>query len=198
MVSLEVATHGLKFNKSKLQAVVEAWRWGWNCWCVLSNTFVTNDITLVALAAGRLLSTQAQAPPPAPKKVSFETTEAQNKHFLLFLYRRRPLEILRMRIEYLLTCTVVTTGNWRAPWAEWEVSWSEYSCYTCVRFFFFQGDWYKTKEILIKGHDWILQEIKKSGLRGRGGAGFPSGLKWSFMNKPPDGRWAAVIHTGSF
>lgn len=27
-----------------------------------------------------------------------------------------------------------------------------------------------------------------SGLRGRGGAGFPSGLKWSFMNKPADGR----------
>ncbi|CAI2169876.1 8744_t:CDS:10 [Funneliformis geosporum] len=51
-----------------------------------------------------------------------------------------------------------------------------------------RGDWYKTKEILEKGHEWILQEIKTSGLRGRGGAGFPSGLKWSFMNKPPDGR----------
>jgi NADH dehydrogenase (ubiquinone) flavoprotein 1 len=47
-----------------------------------------------------------------------------------------------------------------------------------------RGDWYKTKEILLKGHDWIIQEIKTSGLRGRGGAGFPSGLKWSFMNKP--------------
>ena len=51
-----------------------------------------------------------------------------------------------------------------------------------------QGDWYKTKEILLKGHEWILDEVKKSGLRGRGGAGFPSGLKWSFMNKPSDGR----------
>ena len=51
-----------------------------------------------------------------------------------------------------------------------------------------RGDWYKTKEILLKGHDWILNEIKESGLRGRGGAGFPSGLKWSFMNKPHDGR----------
>jgi len=40
------------------------------------------------------------------------------------------------------------------------------------------GDWYKTKEILLKGHDWIISEIKTSGLRGRGGAGFPSGLKW--------------------
>ncbi|KTW25980.1 NADH-ubiquinone oxidoreductase 51 kDa subunit, mitochondrial [Pneumocystis carinii B80] len=46
------------------------------------------------------------------------------------------------------------------------------------------GDWYKTKEILLKGHEWIISEIKASGLRGRGGAGFPSGLKWSFMNKP--------------
>ncbi|KAI8346433.1 hypothetical protein B0O80DRAFT_479269 [Mortierella sp. GBAus27b] len=51
-----------------------------------------------------------------------------------------------------------------------------------------RGDWYKTKEILLKGHEWILNEMKESGLRGRGGAGFPSGLKWSFMNKPSDGR----------
>jgi len=51
-----------------------------------------------------------------------------------------------------------------------------------------RGDWYKTKEILLKGHDWILNEVKTSGLRGRGGAGFPSGMKWSFMNKPSDGR----------
>ena len=40
------------------------------------------------------------------------------------------------------------------------------------------GDWHKTKEILLKGHDWIISEVKASGLRGRGGAGFPSGLKW--------------------
>lgn len=51
-----------------------------------------------------------------------------------------------------------------------------------------RGGWYKTKEILLKGHEWILKEVKESGLRGRGGAGFPSGLKWSFMNKPGDGR----------
>lgn len=51
-----------------------------------------------------------------------------------------------------------------------------------------RGDWYKTKEILLKGIDWIQGEVKKSGLRGRGGAGFPTGLKWSFMNKPNDGR----------
>lgn len=41
------------------------------------------------------------------------------------------------------------------------------------------GDWYKTKEILLKGHDWIISEVKASGLRGRGGAGFPSGMKWA-------------------
>ncbi len=40
------------------------------------------------------------------------------------------------------------------------------------------GDWHKTKEILLNGHDWIIGEVKASGLRGRGGAGFPSGLKW--------------------
>merc|ERR1719192_610284 len=51
-----------------------------------------------------------------------------------------------------------------------------------------RGDWYKTKEILGMGRDFIINEIKTSGLRGRGGAGFPSGLKRSFMNKPDDGR----------
>ena len=30
----------------------------------------------------------------------------------------------------------------------------------------------------------VLEEVKKSGLRGRGGAGFPAGLKWSFLAKP--------------
>ena len=40
------------------------------------------------------------------------------------------------------------------------------------------GDWHKTKEIIGKGHDWLINEIKASGLRGRGGAGFPSGLKF--------------------
>ena len=51
-----------------------------------------------------------------------------------------------------------------------------------------RGDWYKTKEIVEKGADWIINEVKISGLRGRGGAGFPSGMKWSFMQKPDDGR----------
>jgi len=51
-----------------------------------------------------------------------------------------------------------------------------------------RGSYYKTKEIILKGHDWILKEITASGLRGRGGAGFPSGMKWGFMNKPSDGR----------
>jgi len=51
-----------------------------------------------------------------------------------------------------------------------------------------RGDWYKTKEIILKGKEWIQKEVVKSGLRGRGGAGFPTGMKWSFMNKPDDGR----------
>ena len=40
-----------------------------------------------------------------------------------------------------------------------------------------------TKEIIEKGRDWIIEEIKTSELRGRGGAGFPTGLKWSFAPK---------------
>ena len=51
-----------------------------------------------------------------------------------------------------------------------------------------QGDWYRTKDLLWQGPDGIVDEIRQSGLRGRGGAGFPSGLKWSFMPKNTDGR----------
>ncbi len=46
-----------------------------------------------------------------------------------------------------------------------------------------RGVWDNTKGILDKGRDWIIDEMKKSGLRGRGGAGFPTGVKWSFMPK---------------
>jgi NADH-quinone oxidoreductase subunit F len=49
-----------------------------------------------------------------------------------------------------------------------------------------RGAWDGTKELIHKGRDWIVEEIKKSGLRGRGGAGFPTGLKWSFMPKESD------------
>ncbi|MQA65276.1 MAG: NADH-quinone oxidoreductase subunit NuoF [Alphaproteobacteria bacterium] len=52
-----------------------------------------------------------------------------------------------------------------------------------------RGNWDGTAEIMAKGADWIVNEIKNSGLRGRGGAGFPAGVKWSFMPKEPkDGR----------
>jgi NADH-quinone oxidoreductase subunit F len=51
-----------------------------------------------------------------------------------------------------------------------------------------RGHWDGTKAILEKGRDWIIDEMKASGLRGRGGAGFPTGLKWSFMPKESDGR----------
>jgi NADH-quinone oxidoreductase subunit F len=46
-----------------------------------------------------------------------------------------------------------------------------------------RGDWDGTAGILAKGVDWIVAEMKASGLRGRGGAGFSTGLKWSFMPK---------------
>lgn len=51
-----------------------------------------------------------------------------------------------------------------------------------------RGQWSNTAEIIKKGRDWVINETKASGLRGRGGAGFPTGLKWSFMPKESDGR----------
>jgi NADH-quinone oxidoreductase subunit F len=46
-----------------------------------------------------------------------------------------------------------------------------------------RGNWDGTKQIIERGVDGIIDEMKKSGLRGRGGAGFATGLKWSFMPK---------------
>lgn len=47
-----------------------------------------------------------------------------------------------------------------------------------------RGDWTETKAFLQKGPEWIREEISISGLRGRGGAGFHTGQKWSFLPKP--------------
>ena len=52
-----------------------------------------------------------------------------------------------------------------------------------------RGQWDGTKGFIDNGRDWIIDQMKASGLRGRGGAGFPTGLKWSFMPKvPAEGR----------
>jgi NADH-quinone oxidoreductase subunit F len=50
-----------------------------------------------------------------------------------------------------------------------------------------RGAWNNTKRLMQNGPEWFIEEIRKSGLRGRGGAGFPTGLKWSFMPNS-DGR----------
>ena len=46
-----------------------------------------------------------------------------------------------------------------------------------------RGVWSNTKQLIEMGSEKIIEEIKNSELRGRGGAGFPAGLKWSFMPK---------------
>ena len=57
-----------------------------------------------------------------------------------------------------------------------------------------RGGWDGTKAIIENGRDGIINEMKASGLRGRGGAGFPTGMKWSFMPKESkDGRPSYLV-----
>ena len=57
-----------------------------------------------------------------------------------------------------------------------------------------RGDWDNTKALLEIGQDEIIDRIKASGLRGRGGAGFPTGMKWSFLPKESkDGRPSFLV-----
>lgn len=52
------------------------------------------------------------------------------------------------------------------------------------------------KVLTIRSPEWVLQEIKDSGLRGRGGGGFPTGLKWEMLSKQPSHRGKFLVCNG--
>ncbi len=56
-----------------------------------------------------------------------------------------------------------------------------------------RGVWDKTGDLIALGRDGIIDLVKESELRGRGGAGFPAGIKWSFMPKDSDGRPSYLV-----
>src|SRR5438477_6700499 len=56
-----------------------------------------------------------------------------------------------------------------------------------------EGGYRSVEKALKMSPNDIVEEVKKSGLRGRGGAGFPTGLKWSFMPKKSDGRPSYLV-----
>jgi NADH-quinone oxidoreductase subunit F len=56
-----------------------------------------------------------------------------------------------------------------------------------------RGVWDGTKGLIEQGREKLVEQIKASDLRGRGGAGFPTGLKWSFMPKQSDGRPSYLV-----
>lgn len=56
-----------------------------------------------------------------------------------------------------------------------------------------RGDWDNTKNLIALGQEGIISQVKASGLRGRGGAGFSTGVKWSFMPKVNEGRPSYLV-----
>ena len=57
-----------------------------------------------------------------------------------------------------------------------------------------RGDWKDTSKILKRSKQEIINQIKDSGLRGRGGAGFSTGMKWDFMPKESNRQHYLVIN----
>ena len=57
-----------------------------------------------------------------------------------------------------------------------------------------RGDWKDTKKILKNKPSDLIDIVTKSGLRGRGGAGFSTGMKWSFMPKDSNKQHYLVIN----
>ena len=58
-------------------------------------------------------------------------------------------------------------------------------------FYLQHGGYGPLKKALAQTPDQIIELVKASGLRGRGGAGFPTGMKWQFVDKKIAPRYIA-------
>jgi NADH-quinone oxidoreductase subunit F len=57
-----------------------------------------------------------------------------------------------------------------------------------------QGGYIALGDVLSKQNsEWVVQEVKRSGLRGRGGGGFPTGLKWELLARQPNNRGKFLV-----
>ena len=108
------------------------------------------------------------------------------KQFLISLINDKPLKPGSFRGRKNTSSRKETILKWRKSCLNQKIEYLKIFIMNLVGKLNMQikrDDWKDTKNIISKGREWIINEVKISELRGRGGAGFSTGLKWSFAPK---------------